>query len=367
MMNKMNVRYLSRSVLALLLCSQLLACGSADEEEPLPLRPVRTIVVSADAASNLKTFTGVSRSAQESRLSFKVGGTITEIPVSVGDSIKAGTVIARIDSSTYELQKQQAQATVAQSSAAARNARAAYERTRGLYANNNVSLGELEGARANSDSASAQLRAANKSLQLAELNLSYTALTVDIDCVVDSILVAENENVNAGTAVARVNCSEELEIEVAVPEGLIDDFTRGKTADIEFDAIEDNSFKGTVIEVGVDAGGAGSTFPVTVLVNEQHPSMRSGLAASVSFVTAADGRDEHVLPLSTIVRRSGATYVYVVNEAGEQENTGTVQLRNVELGELLTSGVEVLSGLEQGDRVVIAGVSFLRDGLEVLY
>jgi len=118
----------------------LVACGDQSSELEVPLRPVRTMVVSEDTASSLRTFAGVSRSAQESRLSFKVAGTVTEIPVTVGDNIKAGTVIARIDSSTYELQRQQAQATVAQSNAAARNARAAYERTRGLYANNNVSL-----------------------------------------------------------------------------------------------------------------------------------------------------------------------------------------------------------------------------------
>jgi len=372
----------------------LVACGDQSSELEVPLRPVRTMVVSEDTASSLRTFAGVSRSAQESRLSFKVAGTVTEIPVTVGDNIKAGTVIARIDSSTYELQRQQAQATVAQSNAAARNARAAYERTRGLYANNNVSLGELESTRANSDSAAAQLRAANKSLQLAELNLSYTELTVDVDCTVDSISVSENENVTAGSAVARVNCSDELEIEVAVPESVIGDFKRGKTADVEFDAIPNNAFKGIVVEVGVDEEGVGSTFPITVMVTDQHPSIRTGLAASVSFVTAQENDDEHILPLSSIVRKSEGTFVFIVEaetnssstdqgaeEASSEDNAsltdqaaisskqaiGVVALRKVELGDLETSGIKVVTGLAAGDRVVVAGVSFLRDGLRVLY
>jgi len=228
----MNTR---TSLIVLVLTFGLGACGDADIEEEIIVRPVRTVVVNDDAAANLKTFSGVSRSAQESRLSFKVSGTIARIPAKVGDRIEAGTVIASLDASTYDLQLQQAQATVEQSRAASRNARSAYQRTRALYANNNASLGDLDSSRANSDSVAAQLRAAVKSLQLAELNLSYTKLTVDVDCVVDAIAVSVNENVSTNTEIARVNCSDELEIEVAVPESIIGDFSNGKVAQIKFD------------------------------------------------------------------------------------------------------------------------------------
>lgn len=370
---KLSSRILSigRVSVIAMLSTLLFACSESEQQTEVPLRPIRSIIIGQDLINSTKTFSGVSRSAQESRLSFKVAGTVSEIPVTVGDSIKAGSVIARLDSSTYELQRQQAQATVEQSRAAARNARAAYERTRSLYANNNVSLGELESARANSESASAQLQAANKSLQLADLNASYTALTVDVDCVLDSVSIEENENVQVGTEVARVNCSDELEVEVAVPESIISDFQRGKPAEIQFDAIRDISFKGTVVELGVDAGGVGSTFPVTVLINQQHPSLRSGLAASVSFNTADVDVDNFLLPLSAVVRRSTGTYVYLVNPIVSTDETnkfiGEVSLRQVELGELQTGGVEVISGLGRGDRVVVAGVSFLREGLQVLY
>ena len=111
----------------LLVCFALVlaACSNNDEEEELIVRPVRTVTVSSDTAGDVKTFSGVSQSSQESTLSFKVSGTVESIPANVGDQIKAGEVIASLDASTYELQLQQAQATVAQSSAADRNAAAA--------------------------------------------------------------------------------------------------------------------------------------------------------------------------------------------------------------------------------------------------
>ena len=357
--------------LIMLLAGTLLlsACGADDAEEEVVVRPVRTVVVSDDSSSGVKTFSGVSRSAQESRLSFKVAGTVSSVPVNVGDRIQAGTVIASLDASAYELQLQQAQATVEQSNAASRNASAAYQRTRALYANNNASLGDLDSSRANSDSAKAQLRAARKSLQLAELNLSYTDLKVDVDCVVDSIAVSENENVSTNTEVARVNCSEELEIEIAVPEGVISDFSNGKEASIRFDAIPDAAFKGRVIEVGVAASGVGSTFPVTVLLDRAGQTVRTGLAASVSFQSDNTSGETHILPLAAVVQGADGTFVFVVKPVTENEleTEGTIEKKPVELGDLQTAGIEVTSGLQHGDRVVTAGVTFIREGLLVSF
>ena len=350
---------------AVLVCLLLGACGAEELPDDVAIRPVRTMLVDDDSSNSQRTFSGVSRSAQESRLSFKVAGTVSSIPVNVGDRIKAGTVIASLDPSSYVIQLQQAQATVAQSNAAARNASAGYQRTRNLYANTNASRGDLDTARANADSATAQLRAARKSLQLAELNLSYTKLTVDVDCVVDSISTQVNENVSTSSEAARVNCSDELEIEVAVPESIIGGFTNGKLAEIEFDAIAGQTFTGKVIEVGVGASGVGSTFPVTVLIDRADTTIRTGLAASVSFVSNSSEFRQFVVPLSAVVQHGEQTFVYLV--LPEVDQLGLIEKRLVTIGELQPGGIEILSGLAKGERVVTAGVSFVRDGLSVSY
>jgi len=361
----MNHQQIKNLFVAAAIAVGLAACSESTEEQEDVIRPVRSTVINDDLVASLRTFSGVSRSAQESRLSFKVSGTVLSVPVNVGDKIDAGTVIASLDSSAYELQLEQAQASVEQSHAASRNARSAYERTRGLYANNNASLGDLDTARANTDSAAAQLRAARKTLQLAELNLSYTDLKVDVNCVVDSISVSVNENVSTSSEVARVNCSDELEIEVAVPESIIGNFANGRRAEIKFDAIGGKSFGGQVIEVGVTGNGVGATFPVTVLIDRAGDELRAGLAASVSFASSASENNYFVLPLSAIVNNTDETYVYIV--ITEKDNFGVIEKRAVVLGELQSGGVGVISGLEKGDRVVTAGASFVREGLSVIY
>lgn len=354
-------------MLALGLLATLVACDQsppASEDSP---RPVRYITVGDSAQSRPSTFPGVSQSARESRLSFKVAGTITAIPVQVGDAIAAGSVIAKLDPSAYELQLQQAQANVAQLRAASRNARAAYERTRSLYANNNVALGDLDAARAGAESAEAQLRAASKSLELARLNLSYTQLSVDIDCVVDSITVEVNENVATSTEVARVNCSDDLEIEVTVPESTVTGLNKGDQARVKFDALPERVFAGAVVEIGSGVMAGGSTFPVKVGLNESAPALRPGLAAAVSFLIERTDKNstDVLIPLSALVKRTDATYVYVVVDHPSEPALGIVQQRKVVIGELTSVGIEVIEGLQAGERVVTAGVSFLREDLAV--
>lgn len=365
----MNIKQ-TTTMCAVLMTMLLSACSSQNEEQEIIVRPVRTIVVNAEGSGRVNTFSGVSKSAQESTLSFKVSGTVNAVPAKVGDKISAGTTIASLDTSTYDLQLQQAQASVEQSRAAARNARTAYQRTRALYANNNASLGDLEASRANSESASAQLRAAIKSLELAQLNLSYTELKLDIDCSVDSISVEVNENVSTSTEVARVNCSDKLEVELAVPGNIIGNFTNGKTAKIKFDALPDAEFDGRVSEVGLGANGLGATFPVTVsVVDDKGLDIRPGLAASVAFESMNSLNNEYLLPLSAVVQGNDGAYVFLVEPVtdNELESEGVIIKLPVTIGALQTGGIEITSGLKVGHRVVVAGVSFVRNGMLVSF
>ena len=96
---------------AVLLASFLLigACGEVDAPTEEQLRPVRYISVSDASVFRDRSFSGTSKSSRESRLSFKVSGTVVRIPVQIGQRLKAGDLIAEIDSDSYVLQVQQAQ------------------------------------------------------------------------------------------------------------------------------------------------------------------------------------------------------------------------------------------------------------------
>ncbi|MEM6639900.1 MAG: efflux RND transporter periplasmic adaptor subunit [Pseudomonadota bacterium] len=344
----------------------LFGCGQTTTDTgDVPLRPVRTAVVSSAGGQRERAFTGLSQSTQESRMSFRVGGTVIELPVQVGDDLKKGDLIARLNPSTYELTVQQSDAALAQALANQRNADASYSRTKELYENNNASRNELDGARASAESARAQVRSARKSLEIAQLNRSYTRLEAAADCTIAQLDVDLNENVNAGTPVARVNCGSDIEVRVGVPEGLITDLKRGMDASIRFNAVRDRQFAGTVTEIGTAPESGAATFPVVVSLNDTDPAVRPGMAAEVAlaFERSSDG-SILVIPAAAVINDERGTFVFVAKPTDARE--ATIQRRAVRIGELTADGIQVLDGLSPGDHVVTAGTTVIRENQTVL-
>lgn len=353
-------------------------CGGEAEAPAPELRPVRYITVETANAERVRVLSGTARSSQESRLSFKVTGTVVELPVSVGDQIQSGQLIARLDPIRFELQVERAQADLVDAEAGRRNAEAAYDRAKRLYENQNASKGELDSARAASESAAARVRAAQKQVELARLDLAYTGLRANTDCSIASLGVEVNENVGSGTTVATVSCGSDYEVQMAVPEGLIDEVREGMAATVRFAALEDQTFTGKVTEVGLTAS-SGATFPATVSIDRPETGtadsetasqnragdvrgLRSGLAAEVTLRLPVRNGAVVRVPLAAVVRGSEGDFVYLAEPSGD---VAVVQKRAVEIGELTDRGLEVLSGLEPGDRVITAGTSVIFEGLEV--
>ncbi|MEM7245758.1 MAG: efflux RND transporter periplasmic adaptor subunit [Acidobacteriota bacterium] len=348
-------------------CLGLLILGSCKKEEApaeAPLRPVRTLTLQSPAGGRERVFAGTSKAAQEARLSFKVAGTVIDLPVAAGDRLRRGQLIARLDPKPFELEAQQAQASLVQAEANERNADASYQRVKGLYENNNASRTDLDAARAQAESARAQVRAARKAVELARLSVSYTRLRVDTDCSVAEVAVELNENVASGTPIAVVNCGESFEVVTSVPETLISKLAQGMTTRLRFGALPDRSFEGTVTEIG-SASSRAATFPVTVQVEGDRSGLRSGLAAEVIF-TFHGGADDtaHFVPGSSVLNDQDGTWVFIAEPGSGGE--ATVRRRAVTVGELTERGLQVLSGVEQGDRVITAGASSIRDGQRVL-
>ena len=346
---------------ALTLC----ACGAteAPSADP-PLRPVRVAVVTDEGGVRERTFSGISRSTQESRLSFRVGGTVVELPVQVGDQLRAGDLIAALNSSTFDLQVQQAQASLAQALANQRNADANYERVKGLYANSNASRNDLDAARANAESARAQVQSARKSLEIAQLDQSYTRLAAASDCTVVSVAVELNENVSVGSEIARVSCGSGIEVGLGIPGSLIGQFAPGMPASVRFTDLPNRTFPATVSEVGVASGASSATFPVTVTLDAYDPAVRSSLSAEVTVQFQRENSGIQVVPAAAVIRDESGTFVYLADP--QDDKTAVIRRRPIEIGELTEGGVEIASGLEPGDRVVTAGTSVIRESQTVL-
>jgi len=350
-----------------LLTLALLSCGGDKPVDDGPvIRPVRVETVSYTDGKRVRAFSGQARAGLESKLSFRIGGAIKELPVRLGDRVNKGQLIARLDPKDFELQVQEAEASLTQAKAQARNATANYERIRGLYENNNVSINQLDSARAAAESAKAQVESISKRLELARSQLSYTELTAPVEGSIADLRAEANENVAAGQTIATLNAGARPEAAFLAPEQLISQIREGDQATVRFDALPDQSFEATITEVGVATGTMGATYPVVVRLNRPEERIRQGMAAevSVTFGSENDAAKLFVKPKAVAEDRAGR-FVMVAEPDDAGEGLATVRRRAVEIGELNSDGLEILSGLTEGELLIVAGIRFLEDGMTV--
>ncbi|UCE19906.1 MAG: efflux RND transporter periplasmic adaptor subunit, partial [Gemmatimonadota bacterium] len=158
----------------------------------------------------------------------------------------------------------------------------------------------------------------------------------------------------------------QTEVKVSIPEVLIAQIRQGEKVTVSCDAVPDKEFQATVLEVGVAATGIGTTFPVTVRFDERPEMIRPGMAANVSFLfESEDERERFTVPSHAVIEDRGGRFVFTVEPIQGEEGVGIVHRKSVTVGDLTAAGLEVFEGLSDGDLVVTAGVSRIRDGQKV--
>jgi RND family efflux transporter MFP subunit len=341
-----------------------LACGQEQPESAELIRPVRSEPAIATGGTRIRTFSGTAQAGIESRLSFKVPGTVQELAVRVGDAVRKGQTLARLDDHDYRLQVQEAEAALAQAQAQERNARSAYDRTRGLYETRGASKQDLDAARAAFESASAQVASIEKRLELARLQVTYAHLKAPFDGAVATVQVEKDENISAGMPVMTLNAGGRPEVRISVPEVLIAQVRPGSPVKVTFAALPGQTLDASVTEVGVAASGFATAFPVTVRMRETADQVRPGMAAEVAITFETSGTQECLIVRSEAVGEDrNGRFVYVIEPGGE--GVGLAKRRTVTIGDLTSEGLEILSGLEEGELVITAGVSRIVDGQRV--
>jgi len=311
-----------------------------------------------------RTFSGVAKASIESNLSFKVLGTIKNIRIKVGDTVKPGDLLAELDDIDYELRVRKGKAALEQARAQLRNATAQNERIRLLYESNNASRADLDAALTAYESAQASVSAFEQTLELANLQLNYTRLIAPIGGSIASVNVEENENVDPGETVALLSSSSQIEVEVSIPEKLISQIHEGNTVSVTFDAVEGEEFSGSITEVGITTTEGSAAYPVTVKLDNDTKNVRAGMAAEVTFTfESEDNRTVIIVPSHAIGEDRDGRFIYVAEPV--EEGRATIVRKNVTVGDFTASGIEVFEGLNDGDMVVTAGMSKITEGMTV--
>ena len=371
-----------RRLMAARLCRAGLAVGlawSCATEEPAPpseppARPVKYVEVSASSGLRMRTFPGFAKTDVRAELAFRVSGTIQQVHVDEGAVVEEGDVIADLDPVDFEIALREIEASAAEARAQSALADSEYRRVQQLYERDTVSRGEFESAVARRESARARADAVRQKLQQARQRIDYTRLHAPTACGIARVMAEEGESVQAGVAVVEILTGERPEVEVAVPDILITEVVPGKRASVRFLSLPDHSFGGRVKTVGIVPAEGVITYPVTIeldrlwedLIEPGGWSVRvlPGMAveALIEFGSEHE-RPRYVVPTNAVLANGQSNHVYVVEAA--PQGAATARRRSVEVGQLVSGGIEILAGLSDGDRVITAGLNRIQDGRPV--
>ncbi len=352
-------------ILMILLFS-LAGCSEKEKRvEKEPLRFVRYEVIKRSPKESERLFSAVAHASNESKLSFKIPGTVKKIRVKVGDRIRKGQLIARLDDETYRLQKEQAEASVERIKIQLANLEKVFKRFSVLIEKNAIPENDFDNISSKYEAAKAGLKAAEKQLELATLQLSYTNLYSTVDGYVAYKNGEEGENIGAGMPLFIVNSMRTIDVKFSVPESLISQLKKDDSAKVSFDALDGMVFQGKLYELGVSTlASLPTTFPVTVRLEGKVDKIRSGMTARVELsVKNGDDAGRIFVPSHSVGEDRQGRFVYVAVRDNEKE--ARVERRPVKIGDTANLGIEIVKGLKPGEILVTAGVHFLENGMKV--
>ncbi len=274
----------------------------------------------------------------------RVAGEVVELLVEEGDIVEAGQVLARLDGERLRLEMLAAKANLEQ-------ARKEYKRNVDLHKRGLISTSMFEGLKYD-------LAALEASYELTALNYDYSRIRATISGVVSAREVKPGQNVAANEVAFRITDTSELVAYLQIPQAQLPKFQAGHSATVKVASMPDTDFPASIVRISPTIDTRNGTFRATAIMDNSDSRLAPGMFGR--FTIAYEKHENAlVIPAAALLDEDDLKSVYVVSD-------GEVVRRIVETGVEAGGNVEILSGLDEDESVVVVGHSGLRDGSKVL-
>jgi membrane fusion protein, multidrug efflux system len=380
------------------------------------VRPVKTMLLAKTLESESRSFPGIVQADKEVKLSFRVGGPLIEMHAEIGQQVKAGAVIAKIDPRDFEIQQaklkaaiqeaeanlkmmkkgarqedlEQLEANLRASNARLLEAKLSFDRYRNLFEQKAASKSRFDSVKAAHEMAEAEVDAAKQALKKARqgarvedveamearisaLRSDYTAarnaledtiLRSPFSGFIHEKLIENHETVRPGQVVVSLLDMENLEIKSTIPEEMIIRKEGFERATCEFDAFSGRQFEAAIDYIGRKTISANQSYPIGFIMERPECcTISPGMAATVTIHlhNKDSGRNIFSVPVTAVFAdESGTSNVWELNM-----ETMTVHKKPVHIDGMGRERIQLVSGIPPGTRIVTAGAKFLREGQKV--
>lgn len=282
----------------------------------------------------------------------EVGGyRVAEVLVDVGDRVTKGQQLVELSTALLEAEVATKRATLNQRRAELDNASAALERGQSLAGMNVLSKADLDRLLSEELASRARLESARADLETSELRLKFTSVTAPDDGIITSRTVTVGQVAQAGNEMLRLLRDGRIEWRGEAPETRLGELAAGQPVKIV--TADGATFTG-VVRVVSPTIAAGNRTALVYVDLPSDPRLRPGMFARGEIeIGTGPG---FTVPLESVVNADGYSYVFVVKP------DSTVERRRIEAGAVAGASIEVVGGLEAGERIVRKGAGFLKDG-----
>src|SRR3984893_11170501 len=353
-----RLRAIEAILMVVALAPALAACDdAATSATATRARPVQVQRVVFAPADENREFAGVVRARYETDLGFRVAGKIVARLINVGDRIRAGDVVARLDPRDLQLQVESADAELTAATSNLAQAPADELRYQNLRTRGYAAVADYERKKAAKDEAEGRTERAQRALDLARNQLAYAELKADADGVITAVLAEAGQVVGIGQAVFRLAHRGEMEASVSLPEQWLAE-ARPANASVRLWSGPDRRFPARLRELSPQADAMTRTYAARFTIDNPDDTVALGMTATVVLSRPADTMVAKV-PLAAILNRGTGPTVFRIHEGGVLERRSVTVSSFNEVAALITSG------LQNGDQIVTLGVQMLEAGQKV--
>jgi len=338
----------------------LVACGHGKDPKAVETK----VTVVAAKPSRTQEFEQVSVSGtisspgNASVVAFLVPGRTISVLPREGEPVRKGQLLAELDAENLRHALEAAHAQVEAARAGAHQAEQEYKRMEQLFQSQSLAPNDFAKFTAARDASAQQLRSALAGEAAARRNLNDARLLAPISGYISRRAVEPGVMVAPGQPVFEISPMDSVEVNVGVPETDVRLVKVGQNAGVTVPALPGRTFQGLVRVVNVSADPATRTYMTRIVVPNPQKDLKVGMVAEVA-ITGTQKLDMLSLPISSIVRDpQGATMVYQFFP-----DQGRVYSKRVEVGAVLGTRIQIRSGLNGTEPIVVAGQNGLRDGM----
>ena len=341
------------AVLILLLAALTLA-GCKDKESnatidsnaaEAPAVAVSVEVVEPVVMQDIVFLPGETEAYEDVQVAANTSGRVEWIGFREGQKVNQGDLLAKIDVAALK-------ATLKHAEAAYQMASELWERRKRLYENKIIAQEEF-------DQSATQLKLAAADLEQVKVRYNHGFPKSPIDGIINHLYLDVGEYADMGKPIADIVNIDKIKINVWVPELDIRYVQMGQKTPLKIDAFADRTLMGTVEFVAFKADSATKTFLVRSIIDNPAHDIRPGMIGRVAFVRRLIP-DAVVAPLFAIVDKGGERIVFV-------EKDGLAESRVISIGVIEGDRVQITSGLNVGDHLIVRGHTEIEDGMKVIF